>query len=57
MTSFYGQLKYIDNKEIKVELENLNSLTVEKLDGIMQLFLRDFKANGWPTTCLQSIES
>ncbi|KAK1581350.1 hypothetical protein Q3G72_005207 [Acer saccharum] len=55
MTSFYGQLKYIDNKEVKTEIENLDSLTVEKLDGIMQLFLRDFKenklqANGWPTT-------
>ncbi|TXG67570.1 hypothetical protein EZV62_008845 [Acer yangbiense] len=55
MTSFYGQLKYIDHKEVKAELENLNSLTVEKLDGIMQLFLREFKenkleANGRPTT-------
>ncbi|KAK1583149.1 hypothetical protein Q3G72_021355 [Acer saccharum] len=54
-TSFYGQLKYIDHKEVKAELENLNSLTVEKLDGIMQLFLREFKenkleANGRPTT-------
>ncbi|KAK1581109.1 hypothetical protein Q3G72_003227 [Acer saccharum] len=55
MTSFYGQLKYIDNKEVKTKLENLGSLTVEKLDGITQLYLRDFKenkldANGWPTT-------
>ncbi|KAL5735921.1 hypothetical protein ACOSQ2_030709 [Xanthoceras sorbifolium] len=55
VTSFYGQLKYIDSKEVKAELENLDSLTVEKMDGIMQRFLRDFKecklqANGWPTT-------
>lgn len=55
MSSFYGQLKYIGNEKAKAELENIESLTVERLDEIVQWFLRDFKenklqANAWPIT-------
>lgn len=53
ITSFYGQIKFINNENIKSELRNTDSLTVEKLDRIMQQFLQDFEednlqANGWP---------
>lgn len=43
----------IHNHQVKAELENVGELTEEKLDKILQRFLRDFKedklgANGWP---------
>lgn len=53
ISSFYGQLKFINNEKAKAVLENVNDLTEEKLDEVLQWFLRDFKehkldANGWP---------
>lgn len=47
--------QYIGNEKAKAELENIESLTVERLDEIVQWFLRDFKenklqANAWPIT-------
>lgn len=55
VSSFYGRLKYIGNEKAKAELENIDNLTVERLDEIVQWFLRDFKenklqANAWPVT-------
>lgn len=43
----------IHNEKVKEELENIESLTGEKIDEILQQFLDDFKdnklkANGWP---------
>ncbi|KAK2978051.1 hypothetical protein RJ640_001013 [Escallonia rubra] len=48
-------LKYIKNEKVRAELESIDSLTEDKIDDILQLFLRDFKedrlkANGWPMT-------
>ncbi|XP_031285493.1 salutaridine reductase-like [Pistacia vera] len=53
MSSFYGQ--YINYEKVKAGLEDFDSLTVEKLDEILQWFLSDFKENklqdnGWPIT-------
>ncbi|GAY55251.1 hypothetical protein CUMW_163000 [Citrus unshiu] len=45
MSSFYGQLKYIGNEKAQAELGNIESLTVERLDEIVQWFLRAFKEN------------
>ncbi|KAL6349547.1 hypothetical protein AAG906_034204 [Vitis piasezkii] len=53
VSSLRGQLKNIHNHQVKAELENVGELTEEKVDKILQRFLRDFKedklgANGWP---------
>lgn len=53
VSSVYGQLKFISSETIKEELRNVDCLTVEKLDELMQKFLKDFKdgmleTNGWP---------
>ncbi|CAK9141861.1 unnamed protein product [Ilex paraguariensis] len=55
VSSNYGLLMFILNEELKAELENVESLTEEKIDKIVQCYLRDFKenklqANGWPLT-------
>ncbi|XP_043714224.1 short-chain dehydrogenase/reductase 2b-like isoform X1 [Telopea speciosissima] len=55
VSSILGQLKLIHNEKIKAELDNIDDLTEEKLDELLQLFLKDFKedmlkANGWPLT-------
>ncbi|KAK2999757.1 hypothetical protein RJ639_024289 [Escallonia herrerae] len=55
VSSIFGQLSYIKNEKVRAELESIDSLTEEKIDDILQLFLRDFKedrlkANGWPMT-------
>ncbi|KAI3888833.1 hypothetical protein MKX03_002365 [Papaver bracteatum] len=52
VSSVYGQLKFISSETIKEELRNVDCLTVEKLDELMQKFLKDFKdgmleTNGW----------
>ncbi|KAM7525754.1 hypothetical protein LguiA_015656 [Lonicera macranthoides] len=46
---------FIHNKRVKAELENVENLTEEKIDEILQWFLRDLKGNklkgnGWPIT-------
>ena len=43
----------ISNDQVRAELDNVEELTEEKLDKILQRFLRDFKedklkVNGWP---------
>ena len=41
------------NEELKRELNDIDSLTPERLDGLLDMFLKDFEAgavesNGWP---------
>nr|XP_043635674.1 short-chain dehydrogenase/reductase 2b-like [Erigeron canadensis]XP_043635675.1 short-chain dehydrogenase/reductase 2b-like [Erigeron canadensis] len=55
ITSFYGELHWIHNEEVKAELLDIDNLTEERIDGITQQFLRDFETdnlskNGWPLT-------
>ncbi|KAK3019289.1 hypothetical protein RJ639_004609 [Escallonia herrerae] len=55
VSSIFGQLYYIKNEKVRAELESIDSLTEDKIDDILQMFLRDFKedrlkANGWPMT-------
>lgn len=52
---FLLQFQWIHNEKVKAELQNVESLTEERIDEILQWFLRDFKEdklkiNGWPTT-------
>ncbi|XP_059661739.1 salutaridine reductase-like [Cornus florida] len=53
VSSVNGQLSFINNEKVKEELQNVDSLTEEKIDKILLWFLMDFKeyklqANGWP---------
>ncbi|OVA14093.1 Short-chain dehydrogenase/reductase SDR [Macleaya cordata] len=53
VSSIYGQLKFISNEKIKEELNNVDCLTIERIDELMRKFLKDFregtlKTNGWP---------
>ncbi|KAL5727558.1 (+)-neomenthol dehydrogenase [Ranunculus cassubicifolius] len=55
VSSLFGQLMFIPNVKVKEELNNLESLTEERIDRMLQGFLKDFKegkleANGWPNT-------
>ncbi|KAK1353327.1 Salutaridine reductase [Heracleum sosnowskyi] len=55
VTSNYGELHFIRNEEVKAGLSDVENLTEEKIDDIVQWFLKDFKddklkANGWPIT-------
>ncbi|PIA31432.1 hypothetical protein AQUCO_04900020v1 [Aquilegia coerulea] len=55
VSSVYGTLQFIHNEKVKEELNNVESLTEECLDELMQWFLKDFKenkleTNGWPIT-------
>ncbi|XP_059661749.1 salutaridine reductase-like isoform X3 [Cornus florida] len=53
VSSLVGQLRFISNEKVKEDLQNVDSLTEDKIDKILQWFLQDFKenklqANGWP---------
>lgn len=55
VSSTYGLLMFIRSEKVKLELNNVESLTEERLDELVHGFLKDFKedkvqANGWPTT-------
>ncbi|KAL8106771.1 hypothetical protein AgCh_023515 [Apium graveolens] len=55
VTSVYGKLMWIYNEKVKAELNDVESLTEEKIDKIVEWFLKDYKennlkANGWPIT-------
>nr|GFA78182.1 hypothetical protein [Tanacetum cinerariifolium] len=55
VTSAYGDLHWFHNEKLKEELHDIKNLTEERIDEILQWFLRDFKAaklreNGWPLT-------
>ncbi|KAE9452086.1 hypothetical protein C3L33_16012, partial [Rhododendron williamsianum] len=53
VSSILGQLKLISNEKAKKELSDIESLTVEKVDELVQEFAKDLKedkleARGWP---------
>ncbi|CAN6268663.1 unnamed protein product [Urochloa humidicola] len=53
VSSDAGQLRHIRNEELKQELNDINNLTEEVLDEVLDTFLKDFKAGdldarGWP---------
>ncbi|XP_058202525.1 (+)-neomenthol dehydrogenase-like isoform X2 [Rhododendron vialii] len=53
VSSTLGQLKLISNEKAKKELSDIESLTVEKVDELVQEFAKDLKedkleARGWP---------
>lgn len=55
VSSAYGDLHWFYNEKLKEELIDIEHLTEERIDEIIQWFLRDFKAgklgeNGWPLT-------
>lgn len=55
VSSAYGDLHWFHNEKLKEELHDIENLTEERIDEIIQWFLRDFKAsklreNGWPLT-------
>ncbi|EES07550.1 hypothetical protein BDA96_04G325000 [Sorghum bicolor] len=54
MSSDYGLLRFFSGDELKAELNNIDSLSEQRLDELSELFLRDFddgllEARGWPT--------
>ncbi|KAH7841679.1 hypothetical protein Vadar_032976 [Vaccinium darrowii] len=54
VSSTLGQLKLFSNEKAKKELSNIESLTVEKVDELVQEFVKDLKEDlletkGWPT--------
>ncbi|KAI6702150.1 hypothetical protein NL676_011286 [Syzygium grande] len=53
VSSSVGQLKYIPGENIKEELNDIDRLTEEKVDGLVARFLKDMKEDavetgGWP---------
>ncbi|KAI3710853.1 hypothetical protein L2E82_40647 [Cichorium intybus] len=55
ITSFYGELLFIHNDNLRNELRDMKNVTEERVDEITGWFLRDLKAgkleeNGWPLT-------
>lgn len=55
VSSAFGDLSYFHNEKLKEELHDIDNLTEERIDEIIQCFLRDFKdaklrENGWPLT-------
>ncbi|XP_030551670.1 salutaridine reductase-like [Rhodamnia argentea] len=53
VSSSLGQLQYIPGENIKEELNDIDSLTEEKVDGLVVRFLKDMKEDtletgGWP---------
>ncbi|XP_030551676.1 salutaridine reductase-like [Rhodamnia argentea] len=53
VSSSVGQLKYIPGENIKKELQEIDTLTEEKVDGLVARFLKDMKEDavetgGWP---------
>uniref|UniRef100_A0A0D9W7I3 Uncharacterized protein n=1 Tax=Leersia perrieri TaxID=77586 RepID=A0A0D9W7I3_9ORYZ len=54
IASDFGQLRFFTNEELKRELNDADSLTEERLDELLAMFVRDFEAGavaerGWPT--------
>ncbi|KAI3741533.1 hypothetical protein L1987_59207 [Smallanthus sonchifolius] len=55
VSSIYGDLYWFHNDKLKEELQDIDNLTEERIDEIIQWFLTDFKTgklqkNGWPLT-------
>ncbi|KAK1438365.1 hypothetical protein QVD17_04173 [Tagetes erecta] len=56
VSSVYGDLHWFPNEELKQELHDIENLTEERIDEVIQCFLKDFKVaklreNRWPLTC------
>lgn len=54
VSSDFGLLRCVTNEEVRQELNDIDNLTEERLDELLDKFLRDFEAdaleaNGWPT--------
>ncbi|CAN6235726.1 unnamed protein product [Urochloa humidicola] len=53
VSSDFGLLRYFRNEELKQELNDIDNLTEERLDEMLDMFLNDFEAGkvdarGWP---------
>ncbi|KAJ1272006.1 hypothetical protein BS78_06G170000 [Paspalum vaginatum] len=53
VSSNYGLLRYFSGEDLKRELNDIDNLTVERLDEMSELFLKDYKndqlkPHGWP---------
>ncbi|CAN6240266.1 unnamed protein product [Urochloa humidicola] len=53
VSSHFGQLRLFRNEELKQELNDTDNLTQERLDELLDMFLKDFQADkldsrGWP---------
>ncbi|KAL6903760.1 hypothetical protein ACP4OV_004573 [Aristida adscensionis] len=53
LTNYYGTKHLFRNKELKQELNDIDNLTEERLDEMLDMFLKDFQTNGvdargWP---------
>ncbi|KAL6903763.1 hypothetical protein ACP4OV_004576 [Aristida adscensionis] len=53
VSSNYGLLRYFSGEDLKQELNDIDNLTVERLDEMSELFLKDYKngdlkSHGWP---------
>ncbi|CAL5069060.1 unnamed protein product [Urochloa decumbens] len=55
VSSFFGLLRYLRSEELKQELDDADDLTEERLDELLDTFLKDFDsgkpaldARGWP---------
>ncbi|CAH1415554.1 unnamed protein product [Lactuca virosa] len=55
VSSNYGELHWIHNEKVRAEFQDIDNLTEERIDEIIEWFLRDLKdnnvsENGWPLT-------
>ncbi|XP_072986175.1 (+)-neomenthol dehydrogenase-like [Typha latifolia] len=55
LSSELGRLQYIPGENIRKEIANINDLTEERLDRLVESFLNDFREekleeNGWPAS-------
>uniref|UniRef100_A0ACD5UD73 Uncharacterized protein n=1 Tax=Avena sativa TaxID=4498 RepID=A0ACD5UD73_AVESA len=53
VSSNYGLLRYFSGEDLKQELNDIENLTIERLDEMSRLFLNDYKdgnlkSHGWP---------
>ncbi|KAM3368651.1 hypothetical protein ACQJBY_016886 [Aegilops geniculata] len=56
VSSIFGLLRLICNEEVRQELNDIDNQTEERLDELLDRFLRDFEADalvarGWPMGC------
>ncbi|CAI9274369.1 unnamed protein product [Lactuca saligna] len=55
VSSNYGELHWIHNEKVRAEFQDIENLTEDRIDEIIEWFLRDLKdnklsENGWPLT-------
>lgn len=54
VSSDFGLLRVVNNEDLRKELDDVDNLTEERLDEVLDSFLKDFEAgaleaHGWPT--------